>query len=114
MSTSFTITTKTRVDVLRDNVSVGDVVDYDIDCTPWQADNATITSATWALESGNAAIASSTLVAGVASALVTFSEVGRVLISILLATATGQKKKIWLEVRARKPDVYVDDYGMTA
>lgn len=92
------------------NVSKGDAEAVRVDFTPWQEDNATITSATWTLESGSAAISGQALVAGVASALLTFSQAGRSIISILATTATA-KKKVWLEVYARDQQLAADDYG---
>lgn len=110
MPTQFTLTTKTRVDTFRDVVSIGDAVTYQIDCTPWQEDNSAISSASWTVECGEAGISGQSLVSGVVSALITFSQSGKALISILLSTAT-QKKKIWLEVRAKDLNGSADDYG---
>lgn len=111
MSVSFTLTTKTRVDEFKDTASINDAIVYEFDLTPWQEDNATIVSVDWALQSGNAAISDQALVAGVASALVTFNTRGRVIIALLISTATSVKK-IWLEVRVK--DIHMsmsDDYG---
>lgn len=113
MPTSFVLPSKTRIDTFRDNVSIGDAVTYEIDCRPWQGDNSTITSVTWTVEAGNAAISGQSLTSGVATALVTFTDSGKSLISILITTAT-QKKKVWLEVLAKNMQVYMDDYGLQA
>ena len=114
MSVSFTLTSKTRVDSFKDTVSIGDAVTYEFDCTPWQEDNNTISSATWTVESGNASISGQSLVSGVASALITFSQAGKALISLLLTTAT-EKKKIWLEIRCKDLQAPLgDDYGISS
>lgn len=110
MSTAFTITAKGRPDIFSDNVSMGDEVTYSIDFTPWQEANHTITSATWTVEAGNAAVSGDALTSSVATAQVTFSDAGRSLISVLAATAT-EKKKIWLDLRATDRNCGVVDYG---
>jgi hypothetical protein len=113
MTTSFIVTAKGAPDYFRDNVSKGDADTYSFDFTPWQEANHTITSATWTVESGNASVSGKVLASGVASALVTFTDPGRSLISILATTAT-EKKKAWLEVVAKDQSVCVDDYGFVA
>lgn len=113
MSVRFTLTSKTKVDVFRDTASIGDVVKYEFDCTAWQDDNDTITSVTWALESGQASIASQALSSGLVSGIVTLSQSGKALISLLLNTAT-RKKKIWLEIGVKDLEMPADDYGFTA
>lgn len=113
MSTQFTLLSKTRIDRFIDNVSLDDAVTYEIDCTPWEDDNSEITSATWTVESGQAAISGQSLTDGVVSALLTFSQAGKALISILLNTTT-EKKKVWLEVYAKDIQGDMDDYGISA
>ena len=112
MSVDFTLATKTKVDSFKDSASIGDVVKYNIDCTPWQDDNSIITSASWTNQgSGNAGIASQSLVAGVISALVSFTQAGGNLIKIVLTTAT-QTKTIWLDIDVKdlSRDCAGDDY----
>jgi len=111
MSVNFNLTSKTKVDVFKDNASVQDVTNYQIDCTAWQEDNDTITSAAWSIESGSASIASEAVTAGVVSARITFNQSGKVLLSVLISTATV-KKKIWIEILVRDRDCLADDYGM--
>ncbi len=112
MSTDFVLPTKTHFDTFKDNTSIGDVITYRIDATPWEDDNSTITSATWTVEAGQAAISSEAVASGIVSANVTFSQSGKSLISILLTTAT-QKKKVWLQVLCRDlQNETTDDYGL--
>jgi len=112
MSVEFVLATKTKVDAFKDTASIGDVVKYQIDCTPWQDDNSVITSATWTNNgSGSAAITNPQLVAGVISAYVNFSQAGLTNIKITLTTAT-QTKTIWLQVKVvdRSREYVGDDY----
>lgn len=114
MTTDFTLPTKTRIDSFKDIASIEDAVSYRFGCTPWQEDNAAITSVTWVVEYGGASISNEALASGIVSALVTFSQSGKVLISILLNTATT-KKKLWLEIFVKdKPQYINDDYGLSA
>ena len=110
MPTSFYVTSNNITEIRKDVTNKGDAVTYSFDFTPWQEDNSAITGVTWTLESGNAAISGEVLTSGVATALVTFSDAGRSLISIL-ATTAAQKKKIFLEVRAKDYTANADDYG---
>lgn len=112
MSVQFTLPSKTRIDSFKDRASINDAITYIFDCAAWQEDNSTITSATWVVESGTASISGQTLSSGIVSALVTFSQAGKALISILLNTAT-QKKKMWLEVGVRDMKIAADDYGIS-
>jgi deoxyhypusine synthase len=113
MSVNFTLTSKTRVDQFRDSASLGDVISYSIDCTPWQEDNATITGVTFTALSGAAVSITSPLVAsGVVSAILNFTQAGRSLVSILLTTASGLTKKIWLEINVKDVQLPADDYGL--
>lgn len=110
MATTFTLPSKTTFDVFTDVPSLGDIVTYSIDCSAWEDDNSTISSATWTVEAGNASVSNQSVLDGVLSALVNFTECGKVLISILVTTAT-QKKKIWLEAYVKDLNRLTDDYG---
>lgn len=110
MTVSFVLATRTKVDSFKDSASIGDVVRYEIDCTPWQDDNSVITAAAWTNQgSGNADISGATLVAGVISALVGFTQSGIHRVKIVLTTAT-QTKTLWLEVKVKDLDQCGDDY----
>jgi len=111
MSTTFVLTSKTRFDTFEDNVSLGDVVKYDIDCSPWAEDNANITTATWSVEYGQASISSETITSNVVSAVVNYSQAGRMLISILIETSGGLAKKMWLASYVKDRQQPSDDYG---
>lgn len=111
MSTDFVIAAKPKPDRFQDNVSVGDAVTYSFDFTPWQEENNTITSVTWESKYGQVGISNQQLIAGVATALLTYSTRGNNLVAVLATTAT-QSKKVWLEVKAKDVQYYPDDYGI--
>lgn len=101
--------TSNPTDVTEDRVSINDVKKYELDLAPWLVDKGTVSSIVWKVESGNGpGIATPTE----ESTLITFSQSGKSLISILVTTSTGEQKKIWLKVRAMDRNQYVDDYGM--
>ncbi len=113
MSMDFAVVAKGGKDIFTEHVSEGDAVTFNFDFTPWQEDNNTITGVTWTVESGDVAVSGETLTAGVASALLTFANAGKHLVSITAATGT-ETRKIWLEVCATDPQQvfdYGDDYG---
>lgn len=113
MATRFTLPQKPFVDRFTDNVSLGDLVNYEIDCSAWEAANDVIQSAVWTLEHGTATIVDTGETSGVLYARVTYSQSGKVLISILVTTATA-KKKIWLEALVKDVTTQADDYGYAA
>ena len=112
MSVDFTLTSKTRVDSFKDTLSLNDVIKYQIDCTPWVDDNEAITAATWTCISGSVGISNQTNVAGVVSANISATQAGSAQVAILLQTASGITKKIWLGLRVKDQDVVGDDYGL--
>lgn len=111
MATEFYVTANRKPDQYSDNVSLNDAVTYSFDFSPWAEDNSNVSSVTWTVESGQAAVSGQALASNVASALLTFSSSGKNLISILATTAT-QKKKIWLETYVKDVNIYPDDYGL--
>lgn len=111
MSTDFYVTSENNPQRFKDVVEKGDAVTYSFDFTSWQEDNSDITSATWTVESGNAAVSGAQETSGVTTALVTFASAGRSLISITAATGT-QTKKVFLEALAKDQVLLADDYGV--
>lgn len=112
MSTQYVVTSKLNPARFLDKVSKGDAVTYSFDFSPWQEDNHTIVGTpVWTVESGYASVSGQAIVAGVTTALVTFNQAGRSIISILASTTT-EKKKIWLEVYAEDQFLALDDYGL--
>ena len=111
MPTAYVVTSKDNPRVQYDNVTVTDTVQYSVDFTPWQDDNDAITGVTWAIESGQAGLGATTFNAGVSTALISFPQAGRSLISAVALTAT-RSKKIWLNVVAHDElnSIYDDGY----
>jgi len=112
MATTFILPTKTRIDEFTDTVSEGDVTKYSFDCTPWQDDNETITAASWTCIAGAVSITNTLNTAGVVSANIGTNQAGTALITILLQTASGLTKKIWLYLRVKSRLTSGDDYGL--
>lgn len=114
MATEFYVTAENNPLKHFDVVNKGDAVTYSFDFRPWQEDNSNISSVTWTVEAGNAAVSGASQSSGLATALVTFSDAGKSLISIL-ATTSSQKKKVYLEVLAKDQLLAsTDDYGFIA
>ncbi len=111
MPVSFTLTSKTRVDCFKDQMSLGDVTDYEIDCTAWQDDNDTISGAAWSSVDGNVAISNQAVNSGVVSATISAAQAGTARVEVLLQTAGGLAKKIWLQLRIKSQEALGDDYG---
>lgn len=112
MSVSYTLASKTRVDVFKDRASIYDAKTYSFDLTPWQADNSTVTSVDWVVKTGTASVSNTQLVEGVASALITFAARGRVLIQLTVNTA-AEIKTIWLEIDVKQVLISaLNDYGL--
>ena len=100
MATDFVITSENNPQLFRAVVSKADATTYSFDFTPWEEDNSTITSATWTVEAGQAAITSKTLSNGIITALITTTESGGSLIK-LVATTAAQIKVVWLDILAK-------------
>lgn len=111
MSVDFTLAAKTRVDKFTAILSIGDVVKFNIDVTAWQEDNDTVTSATWTNVFGTVGITGQQISSGVVSANLSATQSGTAQVSVLLATASGLTKKIWINMRIKDQDVSGDDYG---
>lgn len=112
MSVDFTLASKTRNDVFKDQVSINDSTAYNIDCTAWQDDNEAITGSTWVVKKGGCSVENVALSNGVISAQITSPQAGTSLISIALQTASGLGKVIWLEVGVKDMRVYQNDYNL--
>lgn len=111
MSTKYKISARSRKNKFVDNVSFKDAVTYEIDFSAWEEDNNTITSVTWTVDYGQVSVSNESLSSGVASALLTFTEQGRNLVSVLADTGT-EKKQIWLEIYAKDYEYEPNDYGI--
>lgn len=84
------------------------------DWSSWAEDNGvTLTGVTWSVESGNAAVSSTSLASNVATGTITVSETGRSLIKLTATDGTLIDVQ-YLEIKGWEPNRYVDDYGMCA
>lgn len=109
---NFTLLTKTKTDKFSDIVSIGDILEYQFDCSPWADDNETVTAATWTVENGTVGISSESVSSNHVSATLTFNQAGKALVSILIQTAGGLQKKMWLDIRIKDEQYPADDYGI--
>lgn len=83
---------------------------YTIDFSPWAEENGSVTTATWTLKAGDAAISGESLTSSVATALVTFSNSGRNLIQIKGANGT-ETFIAHIDILVKDPQLNADDYG---
>lgn len=101
----YVVTSAGKPDYFEDRVSVGDVVKYELDFSPWLEGKGSISDTEWTVHSGSVSVDEDDQ-----SALITFSNAGKALVSCVVTTSTGEAKKIWLILKAidRKG---IDDYG---
>lgn len=96
----------------KDRAYKSDVKTYQIDFAPWAEDNATVTSVTWTVESGDVAVSGNALSSNVATANITMTDTGKALVKIQ-ATAGSLKKSVYLDIKVNDPDTFFDnDYGI--
>lgn len=109
----FFVTSKQRQEIRQRAQYKGDVKALSVDFSPWAEDNSDVSTVTWSVESGNAAISSETLTSNVASALITTSEAGHSMIK-LLATDGTHTEAVYIHIRARDPQAVgtIPDYDL--
>lgn len=113
MATEFTLTAENNPEVFRDIAMKDGKKTYSFDFKPWAEDNHDITTVTWTVKAGQAAVSGQALTSNVASALVTFSQAGGSLIQIKGETASNEVYVAYLDVLAKDPNAaVVDDYGL--
>lgn len=106
----YTVTENKNVnDPLKDRVFIGDITEYEVDFSPWSEKYGTVTSVTWTVESGQAAVSGETLSSNVATANVSTSKEGKSLVRIKATTGT-LTKSFYLSILAYDPDEEFDDY----
>ena len=89
----------------------GEAQTVQLDFSPWETDNGTVTSVTWTVKSGQASIANESLSSSVAQATITTSDTGRSMITVA-ATAGNNIIKLYLHVFAKDPNTITNDYGI--
>lgn len=82
-----------------------------INYAPWAAVNGTVTTVTWALDRGNAAISGEALASNVATALISTPSQGRSLIKVTATDGTNIDKQ-YIEIQTTDPGITYD-YGFS-
>ncbi len=96
----------------KDSVSISAAKTYQIDFKAWAEENNNVTAVTWEVKSGQATISNTALTSNVASALITFSQVGSNKIKIT-GTTSSQVYVVWLDVLVKDPNEdEISDYGL--
>ena len=113
MAKNYYITTESREQIRSLLAMKGDDQAVQLDFSPWAEDNSNVSSATWEVEYGDAAVDGESLSSNVASARITTSDSGRSLIKVT-ATDGTHSKVTYLLVHAKDPSIttYASDYGM--
>ena len=109
----FYVMAETRQQVLRKLLFKGDVKSISVDFNSWADDNAAVTTATWAVKSGQVAISGQALASNIASALLTASESGTSMITLTVTDGTHTEVQ-YIRVVAKDPQAIsaIPDYGM--
>ena len=108
----FYIGSVTRQQVRRILHFKGDVKSHTFDFNPWADDNGTVTTATWAVKSGQASVTSSALSSNVVTAVITTSEAGNSMLTLTVTDGT-HTEVIYIQIRAKDPQIaQSEDYGM--
>lgn len=115
MSRTFYITTTTRQQRISVLQMAGDDETLTIDFSAWAEDNAELTSSTWAVQSGSAAVDGQDLTTNVATARITTASSGKSNIK-LSATDGTHTKTVYIRIVAKDPSepLAVSDYGLMA
>jgi len=112
MAENYTLRASNNPDVIRDTALINSAKTFSFNVSPWQENNNTVTSVTWTLKSGQAAITGAALAANVASALLTFGEAGRSKVQVKFTT-TVETFVIYLDILVKDPNAgIVEDYGI--
>lgn len=88
----------------KSKVKINEVRKYEVDFTAWAEDHADILTVTWTQKRGSVSIDSEALVSDVATAILTFTSLGRSLIEIKAVTS-AETKIVFL-------DLWVDDISL--
>lgn len=94
---------------IKDRVAEGDVKKYQIDFSAWAEDNATLTGATWTVESGTVSVSNQSLSSNIATANITATGKGKALVS-LSGTDGTLVKKVYLDLEIINPEEGLSDY----
>jgi hypothetical protein len=113
MPNEFVITAENNPQIFRDVQFKDGAITYSFDFSPWAEENGTITTVTWTLKAGDAAISGQALSSNVATALVTFSNAGGNLMQVKATNGT-ETYVAYLDALAKDPAASVNnDYGFS-
>lgn len=90
MADIYYIPARVGSEVIEDKVFINSAKTIEFDATPWAEDNNDITTVTWEVLSGNAGVTNKQLTSNVLSALLSYTDVGTVLIKVTCDTGTEQ------------------------
>jgi hypothetical protein len=107
MARTFYITSQSRQDVIDIPAMVGDDQQISVDFRAWAEDNAALTTATWAVSAGDAAIDGTSLSGSVATARITTTNSGTSLISVSVTDGTRTKKQFF-RIAAKDPSISIN------
>lgn len=114
MSRKFVITSSHNQQKFNDVSFKGAAVKYEFDFRPWSNDvGGSVTGVTWEVVSGNGSVSGASLTDGVATALVTMSDQGGVLVKVTASTASSGVYVAFLDVLVKDILTGTDDYGLT-
>ena len=103
MSRNYYVTASDNTSIFRDHINVGSKATYKFDFSAWADDNNDIVSVEWVIKAGSCEISNKYLSSNLASALISFSVGGGILIDISADTGVD---KISVSL-----DIFVRDYG---
>lgn len=100
--------------IFKDVALKGEAKSYEFDLSQWADANSDITSVSWEVRTGNAAVSGTAETDNVISGLVTFSDSGGNLIKITATGSGGEICVAYLDVLAKDPYMPAHDYGFCA
>ena len=93
---------------VKDTVNIDSAKTYEIDFSPWAEEFNNVTTVTWTVKNGQAAVSGETLSSNVATALITFNTEGRNLIQIKGDSGT-EISVVYLDILVKDPETF-DEY----
>lgn len=88
-----------------DRVNINTVKSYELDFGAWCEDNGSLVTAVFTTNSGQASITSQSLTSNIATALITFNQIGRNLIKLVGTAASGQVYVVYIDIVVYDPAI---------
>lgn len=95
----YVVTSSGKPDYYELRANIGEVVKIELDFAPWLETRGTNSSTVWSLVKGSLSFTNSGTIA-----TVTLNSAGRSLLTCLVTSSTGEKKKVWLLIKAEDLD----------